>query len=139
MQKQLYINENELNFNERTFKTILKDIYNDPCKVTQLGMSDIKDIMELTDNEIKLKKDIVVIYYYGEIRLIGYNESTNCFEIFNLPVNFEIILRNIDYFYFYESNIMTLLKSEYDKIDYYFSNDGYTFDANDHIMYYIIP
>ena len=139
MQKQLYINENELIFNERTFKTILKDIYNDPCKVTQLGMSDIKDIMELTDNEIKLKKDIVVIYYYGEIRLIGYNESTNCFEIFNLPVNFEIILRNIDYFYFYESNIMTLLKSEYDKIDYYFSNDGYTFDANDHIMYYIIP
>lgn len=139
MQKQLYINENDLNFNERTFKTILKDIYNDPCKVTQLGMSDIKDIMELTDNEIKLKKDIVVIYYYGEIRLIGYNESTNCFEIFNLPVNFEIILRNIDYFYFYESNIMTLLKSEYDKIDYYFSNDGYTFDANDHIMYYIIP
>lgn len=139
MQKQLYINENDLNFNDRTFKTILKDIYNDPCKVTQLGMSDIKDIMELTDNEIKLKKDIVVIYYYGEIRLIGYNESTNCFEIFNLPVNFEIILRNIDYFYFYESNIMTLLKSEYDKIDYYFSNDGYTFDANDHIMYYIIP
>lgn len=139
MQKQLYINENELNFNDRTFKTILKDIYNDPCKVTQLGMSDIKDIMELTDNEIKLKKDIVVIYYYGEIRLIGYNESTNCFEIFNLPVNFEIILRNIDYFYFYESNIMTLLKSEYDKIDYYFSNDGYTFDANDHIMYYIFP
>ena len=139
MQKQLYINENELIFNERTFKTILKDIYNDPCKVTQLGMSDIKDIMELTDNEIKLKKDIVVIYYYGEIRLIGYNESPNCFEIFNLPVNFEIILRNIDYFYFYESNIMTLLKSEYDKIDYYFSNDGYTFDANDHIMYYIFP
>lgn len=139
MQKQLYINENDLIFNDRTFKTILKDIYNDPCKVTQLGMSDIVEIMELTDNEIKLKKDIVVIYYYGEIRLIGYNESTNCFEIFNLPVNFEIILRNIDYFYFYESNIMTLLKSEYDKIDYYFSNDGYTFDANDHIMYYIIP
>lgn len=138
MLKQLYINENDLIFNDRTFKTILKDIYNDPCKVTQLGMSDINEIMDLTDTEIKLKKDIVVIYYYGEIRLIGYNETTNCFEIFNLPVNFEIILRNIDYFYFTESNIMTLLKSKYDKIDYYYSNGEYTFDTNDHVMYYII-
>lgn len=139
MQKQLYINENDLIFNDRTFKTILKDIYNDPCKVTQLGMSDIEEIMELTETEIKLKKDIVVIYYYSEIRLIGYNETTNCFEIFNLPADFEIILRNIGYFSFYESNIMSLLKSEYDKIDYYYSDGTYTFDADDHIMYYIFP
>lgn len=139
MLNQLYINENDLNFNDRTFKTILKDIYNDPCKVAQLSMSDIEEIMELTDTEIKLKKDIVVIYYYSEIRLIGYNETTNCFEIFNLPVDFEMILRNIGYFSFYESNIMSLLKSEYVKIDYYYSEEGYTFDNNNHIMYYIIP
>lgn len=139
MTNQLYVNENDLVFDQKTFKTMLRDIYNDPCRVTQLSMSDIEELMELTDYTIKLKKDIVVIYYYGEIRLIGYNKTRQHFEIFNLPINFEIVLRQIHWFSFYESNIVGLLNSEYEEIDYYYSTEEYTFDNNDHKMYYIFP
>jgi hypothetical protein len=118
---------------------MLIDIYNEPCKVTQLGKSDINDIMDLTDNKIKLREDIVVIYYYGEIRLIGLNKDTNHFEIFNLPQRFENVLRNIECFCFNESNIITLLDSQFEEMDFYFTNGTYTFDSNEHIMYYIIP
>lgn len=137
--KQISFNDSDLVFNHTTFKTILKDIYNDPCKVTRLSMSDIVEIMELTDNSIKLKKDIVIIYYYGEIRLIGYNQTIEQFEIFNLPSQFENILKNTDCFCFYESTIMTLLDSQFEEIDFFFSSENYTFDNNEHIMYYIFP
>lgn len=138
MQNQLYF-DNNLIFDNLTFHRILNDIYNDPCKVTQLGMSDVNNLMDLTDTEIKLKKDIVIIYYYGEIRLIGLNKKTNQFEIFNLPPKFENILRNIDCFCFNESTIITMLDSQFEAIDFYFSDGEYTFDAGDHIMYYIFP
>lgn len=138
MQKQLYF-DNNLIFDNKTFHRILNDIYNDPCRVTQLGMSDINDIMILTDNEIKLKKDIAIIYYYGEMRLIGFNNKTNHFELFNLPSKFENILRNIDCFCFNESNIVTMLDSQFETVDFYFNDGTYTFDAGDYIMYYIFP
>lgn len=139
MTNQLYVNENDLVFDNRLFKTMLRDIYNDPCRVSELSMSEVEELMELTDYSIKLKKDIVIIYYYNEIRLIGFNKSRHRFEIFNLPEMVQWVLRHIHWFIFYESNIIGLLNSEYEEIDYYFSAEGYTFDNNDHKMYYIFP
>lgn len=130
---------NNLTFNHDVFKRILCDLYNYPCKVTQLGISDIEHIMELTDNSIKLKKDIAIIYYYGEMRLIGFNCITKRFEIFNLPSKFEHILSKLDCFYFNESTIKTLLDSQFEVIDFYYKQDNITFDANEHLMYYIYP
>ena len=130
---------NKLTFNHDMFKRILCDLYNHPRKVTQLGISDIEHIMELTDNSIKLKKDIAIIYYYGEMRLIGFNCIAKRFEIFNLPSKFEYILSKLDCFYFNESTIKTLLDSQFEAIDFYYEQDNITFDANEHIMYYIYP
>lgn len=138
----------KLTFNHDMFKRILKDLYNHPCKVTQLGISDIEHIMELSDNSIKLKKDIAIIYYYGQIRLIGFNYITEHFEIFNLPSKFEYILSVLDCFYFNESTIKTLLDSQFEVIDFYYEQssqpsayeqDNIIFDANEHLMYYIYP
>lgn len=136
MDYRLYFSEtNFLN----SFNQILIDIYNDPCKTTQLEISDINDVMDLNNNEIRLKKDIAIIYYYNEIRLIGLNETTKHFELYNLPNNFKNVLKHIDCFYFNESTISTLLDSEFEEIDYYFSDGEYTFDSNNYIMYYIFP
>ena len=115
---------NKLTFNHDVFKRILCDLYNYPCKVTQLGISDIEHIMELTDNSIKLKKDIAIIYYYGEMRLIGFNYITKRFEIFNLPSKFERILSKLDCFYFNESTIKTLLDSQFEAIDFYYEQSS---------------
>ena len=119
MQNHLYFDDKFV-FDKTTLKDIVTDIYNNPCTVTQLGKKDISHIVDLTDNEIKLKENIAIIYYYGELRLIGLNLKTKQFEIFNLPTQFENILRNIDCFSFNESTIITLLDSQYDEIDFYF-------------------
>lgn len=126
-------------FNYGIFKRILNDLYTYPCKVTQLGYVDIEDIIELSDNLILLKQDIVIIYYYGEIRLIGFNHITDRFEIFNIPSKFEHILSKLDCFCFNESTIKTLLDSQFEAIDFYYSQDGYRFEPNGHLMYYIYP
>lgn len=105
----------------------------------ELGNKDIKNIMELTTNQIKLKKNIAIIYYYDQIRLIGFNKLSNKFEFFNLPLRFDNIFRKLSCFYLNESKIDTLLNSQFEEADFYFSENGYTFDANDHIMYYITP
>lgn len=138
MLKQLYLNT-DINFDYTTFKTILNDIYNDHTKVYDLSISDLNNIMYLTDTEITLKKDIVIIYYYGLFRLILFNPYANHFKMFNLPQQFENVLKNIDCFCFNETQRLTLLDSQFDELDFYFSDGTYTFDANDHIMYYIFP
>lgn len=135
-------------FNYSIFKRILTDLYTHPCKVTQLGYVDLEDIMELTDDIILLKQDIVIIYYYGEIRLIGFNYITDRFEIFNIPSKFEHILSKLDCFCFNESTIKTLMNSQFEVMDFYYeqssqpsaySQDVYIFDPNGHLMYYIYP
>ena len=126
-------------FNYDTFQRILSDLHSNPCKVMELGNKDIKNIMELTTNQIKLKKNIAIIYYYDQIRLIGFNKLSNKFEFFNLPLRFDNIFRKLSCFYLNESKIDTLLNSQFEEADFYFSENGFTFDANDHIMYYIIP
>lgn len=126
-------------FNYDTFQRILTDLHSNPCKVMELGNKDIKNIMELTTNQIKLKKNIAIIYYYDQIRLIGFNKLSNKFEFFNLPLRFDNIFRKLSCFYLNESKIDTLLNSQFEEADFYFSENGYTFDANDHIMYYITP
>lgn len=129
----------KLAFNHDIFKRILKDLHNHPCKVTQLGINDIEHIMELTDNSIILKKDIAIIYYYGQMRLIGFNYITEHFEIFNLPSKFEYILSELDCIYFNESTIKTLLDSQFEIIDFYYEQDNIIFDSNEHLMYYVYP
>lgn len=131
--------ENTIIFNYDTFQRILSDLHSNPCKVMELGNKDIKNIMELTTNQIKLKKNIAIIYYYDQIRLIGFNKLSNKFEFFNLPLRFDNIFRKLSCFYLNESKIDTLLNSQFEEADFYFSENGFTFDANDHIMYYIIP
>ena len=126
-------------FNYSIFKRILNDLYTHPCKVTQLGYVEIEEIMELSDDVILLKQDIVIIYYYGEMRLIGFNYLTDRFEIFNIPSKFEYILSKLDCFCFNESTIKTLLDSQFEAIDFYYSQDGYLFEPNGHLMYYIYP
>lgn len=138
------LNSNQTNteqtlFNYDTFQRILSDLHSNPCKVMELGNKDIKNIMELTTNQIKLKKNIAIIYYYDQIRLIGFNKLSNKFEFFNLPLRFDNIFRKLSCFYLNESKIDTLLNSQFEEADFYFSENGFTFDANDHIMYYIIP
>lgn len=135
----LSVFESEITFNYDIFKYILNNLHSNPCKVTQLGYEDIEDIMELTDDIILLKKDIAIIYYYGEIRLIGFNFISNQFEIFNLPSKFEHVLSKLDCIYFNESTIKTLLNSQFEVIDFYYSQDGYLFEPNGHLMYYIYP
>lgn len=143
--------EETIIFNYDTFQRILSDLHSNPCKVMELGNKDIKNIMELTNNQIKLKKSIAIIYYYDQIRLIGFNKLSNKFEFFNLPLRFDNIFRKLSCFYgsedpqtssksyLNESKIDTLLNSQFEEADFYFSENGFTFDANDHIMYYIYP
>ena len=126
-------------FNYDTFQRILSDLHSNPCKVMELGNKDIKNVMELTTNQIKLKKNIAIIYYYDQIRLIVFNKLSNKFEFFNLPLRFDNIFRKLSCFYLNESKIDTLLNSQFEEADFYFSENGFTFDANDHIMYYITP
>lgn len=133
------INSDDFQFNYDTFQRILSDLHSNPCKVMELGNKDIKNIMELTTNQIKLKKNIAIIYYYDQIRLIGFNKLSNKFEFFNLPLRFDNIFRKLSCFYLNESKIDTLLNSQFEEADFYFSENGFTFDANEHIMYYIYP
>lgn len=144
-------NLDDFQFNYDTFQRILSDLHSNPCKVMELGNKDIKNVMELTTNQIKLKKNIAIIYYYDQIRLIGFNKLSNKFEFFNLPLRFDNIFRKLSCFYgsedpqtssksyLNESKIDTLLNSQFEEVDFYFSENGFTFDANDHIMYYITP
>lgn len=132
-------NEKTMIFNYDTFQRILSDLHSNPCKVMELGNKNIENIMELTNNQIKLKKSIAIIYYYDQIRLIGFNKLSNKFEFFNLPLRFDNIIRKLSCFYLNESKIDTLLNSQFEEADFYFSENGFTFDANDHIMYYIFP
>ena len=85
-------NSEDFQFNQKTFQRILSDLHSNPCKVMELGNKDIKNIMHLTNNEIKLKKNIAIIYYYDQIRLIGFNKLSKKFEFFNLPLRFYNIL-----------------------------------------------
>lgn len=60
----------ENNFTYDTFQCILSDLHSNPCKVMELGYKDIENIMKIKNNEIKLKKSIVIIY--SRLRLLGF-------------------------------------------------------------------
>ena len=64
------INSDDFQFNYDTFQRILSDLHSNPCKVMELGNKDIKNVMELTTNQIKLKKNIAIIY--SRLRLLGF-------------------------------------------------------------------
>lgn len=48
-------------------------------------------------------------------------------------------MRKLECFYLNESKYNTLLSSQFEEADFYFSENGFTFDANGNSLYYITP
>lgn len=131
-------------FNNNILNKIIKSIDETPVPKKYIKSDDLKPVMEITQNTIKLLRSVCIIKYYDRFRIIG-KMDTN-FYLFTLPeqVNYilskvDITFKNLEYLSLLESQYGQSPEPAYDYIDYYQSvtNDGTTFtlDTNGFKLY----
>ena len=137
-------------FNENIFEDIKLSIYNNPTAVYYISPKSLSDLMEITFKRIKLLKSICIVKYYDELRIVGYERSSQLtaydndkaeYNLYTLPDNFEHIMNKIG-ITFENTNYLNIKQTQFDVIDYYESitttdNIKWEFDNNGFKIYTI--
>lgn len=111
------IDYNFVHFDDDIFRRILDDIYNEPTQLFYISTRDLNELVELTYHTLKLKSNIVIINYYNELRIVGFDSYENQFKLYTLPINLKTILDKLG-FIVEETNYMNILDSFFDIIDF---------------------
>lgn len=111
------IDYNFVHFDDDIFRHILDDIYNEPTQLFYISPRDLNELVELTYHTLKLKSNIVIINYYNELRIVGFDSYENKFKLYTLPINLKIILDKLE-FVVEETNYMNILDSWFDVINF---------------------
>ena len=129
-------------FDEKTFEDIKLSIYNNPTAVYYISPKSLAELMEITFKRIKLLNSICVIKYYDELRIVGYEQSSQAYNLYTLPDNFEHIMANLG-IVFENTTYLNIQQTQLDTIDYYVSMNTsddikWEFDNNGFKIYTII-
>lgn len=136
------IDYNFIHFNDDIFRHILDDIYNEPTQLFYISPRDLNELVELTYHTLKLKSNIVIINYYNELSIVGFDSYENKFKLYTLPDNFEHIMANLG-IVFENTTYLNIQQTQLDTIDYYVSMNTsddikWEFDNNGFKIYTII-
>lgn len=138
-------------FDENTFEDIKLSIYNNPTALYYISPKSLSDLMEITYKRIKLLNSICVIKYYDELRIVGYEQSSQAkpwdtlsktYNLYTLPDNFEHIMANLG-IVFENTTYLNIQQTQLDTIDYYVSMNTsddikWEFDNNGFKIYTIV-
>lgn len=114
-------------FDENTFEDIKLSIYNNPTAVYYISPKSLSDLMEISLKKIKLLNSICVIKYYNELRIVGFEQSSQPsafdkknkeFNLYTLPDNFEYIMNKIG-ITFENITYLNIKDTQLDIIDYF--------------------
>lgn len=127
-------------FDDNTCNKIKSSIFNSPTAINSMNNDELKNIIEITDNTVKLLQSVCVIKYYNNFRIIGYNIHKKEYNIYSLSKQFANIMKRLN-IEFRDLNYLTVQDSQYDYIDYYQSvttdsdKTKYELDTNGYKIY----